>query len=98
MRLRVCLEPVFPYDSAHGQTLFCLWLFPRTWQFSHFGDLCTCQVTFFFFPFCFLSESSEEESTGEREEEIGAHNKVASSTRATEVPAEQTSNTQTGEG
>ncbi|GLD49783.1 long-chain-fatty-acid--CoA ligase ACSBG2 isoform X1 [Lates japonicus] len=41
------------------------------------------------------NESSEEESTGEREEEIGAHNKVASSTRATEVPAEQTSDTQT---
>uniref|UniRef100_A0A8C3AHN8 Long-chain-fatty-acid--CoA ligase ACSBG2 n=1 Tax=Cyclopterus lumpus TaxID=8103 RepID=A0A8C3AHN8_CYCLU len=35
------------------------------------------------------NESSEEESAGEREEEIGAHDE------ATEVPAEQTSNTQT---
>ncbi|KAK9519559.1 hypothetical protein VZT92_022282 [Zoarces viviparus] len=41
------------------------------------------------------NESSEEESAGERDEEIGAHAEVASSTKATEVPAEQTSNTQT---
>ncbi|XP_029285638.1 long-chain-fatty-acid--CoA ligase ACSBG2 isoform X2 [Cottoperca gobio] len=40
------------------------------------------------------NESSEEESTGEREEEIGAHDEVASSTKTTAVPAEQTSNTQ----
>ncbi|KAG7230572.1 hypothetical protein INR49_025289 [Caranx melampygus] len=39
------------------------------------------------------NESSEEESTGEREEEVGADNEV--STKATEVPAEQTSVTQT---
>lgn len=51
----------------------------------------------FFFPFLFLSESSEEESTGDREEEIGAHNEVACSTETTEVPVEYSSNTQTGE-
>ncbi|XP_035503467.1 long-chain-fatty-acid--CoA ligase ACSBG2 isoform X2 [Scophthalmus maximus] len=41
------------------------------------------------------SESSEEESTGEREEEIGDHNEVTCSAKATEVLAEQTSHTQT---
>ncbi|XP_042273566.1 long-chain-fatty-acid--CoA ligase ACSBG2 isoform X2 [Thunnus maccoyii] len=41
------------------------------------------------------NESSEEESTGEREEEICARNEVTSSTKTTEVPAEQTLNTQT---
>lgn len=45
-------------------------------------------------PFFFLSDSSEEESAGEREEEIGAGDEV---TKTTEAPAEQTSNTQTGE-
>lgn len=50
------------------------------------------------FPLLFFSESSEEESTGEREEETSAHDEVNSSTKATEVPAEQTSNTQTGDG
>ncbi|XP_035503477.1 long-chain-fatty-acid--CoA ligase ACSBG2 isoform X6 [Scophthalmus maximus] len=41
------------------------------------------------------NESSEEESTGEREEEIGDHNEVTCSAKATEVLAEQTSHTQT---
>lgn len=49
----------------------------------------------FFFLVLFCSESSEEESTGEKEEEIGAHNEVSAET---EVPAEHASNTQTGEG
>ncbi|XP_062250977.1 long-chain-fatty-acid--CoA ligase ACSBG2 isoform X1 [Platichthys flesus] len=41
------------------------------------------------------NESSEEESTGERDEEVGAGNEVTSSTKTTEVPAEQATNTQT---
>ncbi|KAG7513192.1 long-chain-fatty-acid-CoA ligase ACSBG2 isoform X1 [Solea senegalensis] len=41
------------------------------------------------------NDSSEEESTGEREEDIAVHNEAASSTKMTEVPAEQASNTQT---
>ncbi|XP_026201525.1 long-chain-fatty-acid--CoA ligase ACSBG2 isoform X3 [Anabas testudineus] len=41
------------------------------------------------------NESSEEESTGEREEEVGASNEVTSSTRTTEVSAERALNTQT---
>ncbi|XP_069574168.1 long-chain-fatty-acid--CoA ligase ACSBG2 isoform X2 [Brachyistius frenatus] len=41
-----------------------------------------------------MNESSEEESTGEREEEIGARHDVTSSTKTTVVPAEQSSNTQ----
>ncbi|XP_039891054.1 long-chain-fatty-acid--CoA ligase ACSBG2 [Simochromis diagramma] len=39
------------------------------------------------------NESSEEESAGEREEETGAHDAATSSTKTTEVPAEQSSNT-----
>ncbi|KAM8874891.1 long-chain-fatty-acid--CoA ligase ACSBG2 [Spinachia spinachia] len=49
-------------------------------------DDCTVDTT---------NESSGEESTGEREEEICAHVEVASNTKATEVPAQQTANTQT---
>ncbi|TMS19874.1 Long-chain-fatty-acid--CoA ligase ACSBG2 [Larimichthys crocea] len=42
------------------------------------------------------NESSEEESTGEKEEEIGAHNEVTCSAETeTKVPAEDASNTQT---
>ncbi|XP_019954091.1 long-chain-fatty-acid--CoA ligase ACSBG2 [Paralichthys olivaceus] len=41
------------------------------------------------------NESSEEESTGDRDEEIGAHNDVTSSTKMTEVPAKKATNTQT---
>ncbi|KAF3690697.1 Long-chain-fatty-acid--CoA ligase ACSBG2 [Channa argus] len=40
------------------------------------------------------NESSEEESTGEREEELCASNEVPPSTNTAEVPPEQTSNTQ----
>lgn len=45
-----------------------------------------------------FSESSGEESAGEREEEMGAQDDVNRSTMTTEVLAEQTSNTQTGKG
>ncbi|XP_076580356.1 long-chain-fatty-acid--CoA ligase ACSBG2 [Chaetodon auriga] len=41
------------------------------------------------------NESSEEESTGERDEETGTHNEVTCSTVTTEVPAAHASNTQT---
>uniref|UniRef100_A0A671WYL1 Long-chain-fatty-acid--CoA ligase ACSBG2 n=1 Tax=Sparus aurata TaxID=8175 RepID=A0A671WYL1_SPAAU len=41
------------------------------------------------------NESSEEDSAGEKEEEIGQHNEVTCSTKTTEVPAELTSNAQT---
>ncbi|XP_026179035.1 long-chain-fatty-acid--CoA ligase ACSBG2 isoform X1 [Mastacembelus armatus] len=41
------------------------------------------------------NESSEEECAGEREGEIGAHNGVTSSTKTTEVSADQTFSTQT---
>ena len=51
-----------------------------------------------FFPVSSCSESSEEDSAGEKEEEIGQHNEVTCSTKTTEVPAEHTSNAQTGEG
>lgn len=51
-----------------------------------------------FFPVSSRSESSEEDSAGEKEEEIGQHNEVTCSTKTTEVPAELTSNAQTGEG
>ncbi|XP_068446102.1 long-chain-fatty-acid--CoA ligase ACSBG2 [Clinocottus analis] len=41
------------------------------------------------------NESSEEESAGEREEEVGARDDVARSAEAAELPAEQTSHTPT---
>lgn len=48
-------------------------------------------------PPVYCSESSEEESAGEREEETGVHNKVTCSVETSEVPVESNSNTQTGE-
>ena len=62
------------------------------------NQLSLCAKWLIYFPFPVLSESSGEESTGEREEEISAHDEAASSTKTTEVPAGRTSNTQTGEG
>lgn len=56
----------------------------------------TTTPTVGFFPFFFFSESSEEESAGEREEETGAHD-ATGSTKTTEVPAGQSSNTPAGE-
>lgn len=86
-----------PYDSVRV-SVFCLWLSPMDGaEYSHPGSQLTCVFVDMCFPFLFFSESSEEESTGEREEEICAHDEVTSSTKTTEVPAEQTSNTQAGE-
>lgn len=64
----------------------------------HFGNSVTHVKYRVLVPFIFFSESSEEESSGEKEEEIADCKEVTSSTKTTEISAEQTSNTQTGEG
>lgn len=91
----VSQEPQFsPYDSM--QLCFFLSLvFP--FDATVTLGISTPMLSDVFSPHLLCSESSEEESTGEREEEIGAHNEATSSTKTTKVPAEHTSNTQTGE-
>lgn len=66
------------------------------WHLQSGGEIASVSSEMCFPFFTVSSESSGEESTGEREGEICAHVEVASDTEATEVPAEQTSSTQTG--
>lgn len=83
--------PPFTHDSRSFNylPLAASYRLVTFWECSHLSE-----VTWVFFPCFSFSESSEEESTGEREEEAGAHDAAR---KAAEFPAEESSDTHTGE-
>lgn len=76
--------------SRAQNELFCLELSPRMLKQTVPLETQSLVLRTMFFSFVFFSESSEDESTGEREEEVGACSEITNSTK--------TPNTQTGAG